>query len=79
MRIEYFYVWTELDRYSWKESARMSPYIPDYNPIYNQDPNLPPLNFQLNADTINPVLFTVVGGVITEVIPLPITGFAYEG
>lgn len=52
---------------------RSTPYSIN-NPITNQ-----PLPFAFSQDTVEPVIIKIVNSIITEVIPLPITGFAYEG
>lgn len=44
------------------------------NPITN-----PPLPFNFWADTVEPVIIKIEGGVVTEIISLPMNGFAYEG
>lgn len=44
------------------------------NPITN-----PPLPFTFFADTVEPVIIKIEAGIVTEIIPLPMTGFAYEG
>lgn len=44
------------------------------NPITN-----PPLPLTFWADTVEPVIIKIEGGVVTEIISLPMTGFAYEG
>lgn len=52
---------------------RSSPYNVN-NPITN-----PPLPFVFRSDTINPAIIKIEGGIVTELVPLPMTGFAYEG
>jgi len=43
------------------------------NPITN-----PPLPLNFWADTVEPVIIKIEGGLVTEIIQLPMTGFAYE-
>ena len=51
---------------------RSTPYSIN-NPITNQ-----PLPFTFSRDTVEPVIIKIINSVVTEVIPLPMTGFAYE-
>lgn len=57
--------------------TRTSPQTPFNNPLFFPDaPN--PFLFEIGDDTIEPVIISVVNGVITQIFELPITGFNYE-
>jgi hypothetical protein len=58
--------------------VRTSPIDPFNNPEFNPEAEgVRPFEFGL--DTVEPVIINVQNGIITEIIDLPMTGFAYEG
>jgi hypothetical protein len=52
---------------------RSTPYNVN-NPVEN-----PPFPFRFFSDTVEPVIIKIENSIVTEIIPLPMTGFAYEG